>query len=313
MEQISKKVVFHTATEKEDDQRVDNFLITYLKGVPKTRIYKMIRKGEVRVNKGRVKPDTRIFVGDIVRIPPVTMLEKEVGAVPGGQVIQMLEDAILFENEQVLIVNKPAGIAVHGGSGLDYGVVEAFRASRGEHDFLELVHRLDRDTSGCLMIAKKRSALKWLHACLREDSVDKRYHALVVGSWPKHVKVVEAPLKKNVLKSGERMVRVAQDGKPSRTDYRVIQAGGSFTLVEAKPVTGRTHQIRVHCQYLGHPIVGDKKYWSSELQEPDLGSLRMRLMLHARTLTVALAPGEKVRTFEAPYSDQFSGILERVF
>lgn len=312
MSQITKKVEFYTATEKENDQRVDNFLITYLKSVPKTRIYKMIRKGEVRVNKGRVKPETRIFIGDVVRIPPVTLEERDAPSLPGAYLIKLLESSILFENDQLIVINKPAGIAVHGGSGLDYGVVEAFRASRGEGTFLELVHRLDKDTSGCLMIAKKRGALKWLHQCLREDKVSKRYHALVEGDWPKRVRSIEAPLMKNVLKSGERMVKVSQDGKPCRTDYRIIKLGRGYTLIEAQPITGRTHQIRVHCQFAGHPIVGDVKYWGVDRQQPELDGCRIRLMLHAQSLTVPLEPGQRPVTFEAGYPEEFANVLEKL-
>ncbi|PIE44363.1 MAG: 23S rRNA pseudouridine(955/2504/2580) synthase [Gammaproteobacteria bacterium] len=304
MAQVTKSVEFRTITERECEQRIDNFLIAYLKGVPKTRIYKMIRKGEVRVNKGRVKPDYRLTMDDVIRIPPVSIQEKTVHNKPGQWQKTAIEQSVLFEDDGLLIINKPSGFAVHGGSGLSFGVIEILRELRGNHTFIELVHRLDRDTSGCLMIAKKRSTLRRLHESLREDRIEKRYHALVDGIWPKRVRRVEAPLKKNVLNSGERIVRVDREGKPAQTNYRVLAAANHCSLVEAMPVTGRTHQIRVHCQFTGHAIIGDDKYW----QPQHIGQESSRLMLHAYQLTMPY-PGAKDKwEVIAPYPRDYEQI-----
>ncbi|PID41561.1 MAG: 23S rRNA pseudouridine(955/2504/2580) synthase [Proteobacteria bacterium] len=311
MGQVTKSVEFHTVTERECEQRVDNFLTTYLKGVPKTRLYKMIRKGEVRVNKGRVKPDYRLAMNDVVRIPPVSVQEKTQYKKPGHWQKTAIEQSVLFEDDALLVINKPSGFAVHGGSGLNYGVIEILRELRGEHAFIELVHRLDRDTSGCLMIAKKRSSLRWLHECLREDRIKKRYHALVDGIWPKRARCVEAPLKKNVLKSGERIVRVDREGKPAQTNYRILATGNRCSLIEAMPITGRTHQIRVHCQFAGHAIIGDDKYWEADSDLSGMagpGKQPVRLMLHARQLTIPYPDARQSLEVVAPYPKDYENI-----
>ena len=267
-------------------QRIDNFLITYLKGVPKTLIYRILRKGEVRVNKGRIKPEYKLQAGDIVRIPPVRVPERDEPVPVAQALLQRLEAAIVYEDKALIVLNKPAGIAVHGGSGLSFGVIEAFRQLRPDAKELELVHRLDRDTSGLLMIAKKRSMLRHLHEALRGDGVDKRYMALVRGNWATALKQVRAPLMKSNLRSGERMV-------------------------EAKPVTGRTHQIRVHTLYAGHAIAGDTKYgdenFSREIR--DLGG--KRLFLHAYMLTVPMPDGSKLNV-QAPVDDMWAKTVERL-
>ncbi|QIB52427.1 23S rRNA pseudouridine(955/2504/2580) synthase RluC [Pseudomonas sp. OIL-1] len=278
-------------------QRIDNFLLTRLKGAPRTLIYRILRKGEVRVNKGRIKPDYRLKAGDSVRIPPVRLPEPNEPALVGRGILQALEASILYEDKALIVVNKPAGLAVHGGSGLNFGVIEAIRQLRPEASGqLELVHRLDRDTSGCLMIAKRRSMLRHLHAALRgdngSDSVTKRYIALVRGRWPATTKRVHAPLQKNNLRSGERMVEVDADGKESLTEFRVLQRFGDFaTLVEAQPITGRTHQIRVHARHAGHPIAGDPKYGDDDFSQKikELGG--KRLFLHAASLRTELPDG----------------------
>ncbi|GAA0851892.1 23S rRNA pseudouridine(955/2504/2580) synthase RluC [Aliiglaciecola litoralis] len=277
-------VQFITIEPDHDGQRIDNFLRTLLKGVPKSLIYRILRKGEVRVNKKRVKPEYKLCGGDEIRVPPIRVSESNAAPSTKLDKVANLESHIIYEDDVLLVVSKPSGMAVHGGSGLSFGVIEALRALRPQAKFLELVHRLDRDTSGCLLIAKKRSALKHLHEQLRNKTVDKRYHALVEGQWPKHRFKVKAPLRKNTLQSGERMVSVSLDGKESETRYRILQQFKECTLVEACPITGRTHQIRVHCLHAEHPIAGDTKYtpeaFNQHMQQYGLN----RLFLHAYEL-----------------------------
>lgn len=293
-------------------QRIDNFLRTQLKGVPKTLIYRILRKGEVRVNKGRIKPEYKLQAGDMVRVPPLRLAERD-DPVPLAQgLLDRLEAAIVYEDKALIVLNKPAGIAVHGGSGLSFGVIEALRQLRPDAKELELVHRLDRDTSGLLMVAKKRSMLRHLHQELRGDGVDKRYMALVRGRWDTGKKQVNAPLLKNTLRSGERMVEVTEEGKDALTLFRVLRRFGDFaTLVEAKPVTGRTHQIRVHARHAGHSIAGDSKYGDEEFSAVirDLGG--KRLFLHAYALKVPLPDGGELN-LEAPVDDLWVRTLEKL-
>ncbi|MCG7371094.1 23S rRNA pseudouridine(955/2504/2580) synthase RluC [Pseudomonas luteola] len=293
-------------------QRIDNYLRTLLKGAPKTFIYRILRKGEVRVNKGRIKPDYRLQAGDIVRVPPMRLPEKDEPAPVSQALAELMEAAIVYEDKTLIVINKPAGIAVHGGSGVSLGVIEVFRQIRPDAKDLELVHRLDRDTSGLLMIAKRRSMLRHLHEALRGDGVDKRYHALVRGHWPAAKKQIRAPLMKNNLRSGERMVEVNVEGKDALTEFRVLRRYGDFaTLVEAKPVTGRTHQIRVHAKHAGHSIAGDPKYgdeaFSREIR--DLGG--KRLFLHAASLNVPLPDGETLQ-LTAPVDETWAATLSRL-
>jgi 23S rRNA pseudouridine955/2504/2580 synthase len=269
-----------------DGQRIDNFLVRELKGVPKSRIYNLLRRGEVRVNKGRVKAEYRLHSGDQVRIPPIRLADSDVApaAVSTG-LADRLAAAILFEDDGLIVIDKPSGLAVHGGSGVSLGLIEALRTLRPQAHFLELVHRLDRDTSGCIMVAKKRSALLKLHTALRGDGVDKRYLALAAGQWPKRRTQIDAPLKKSTLNSGERVVRVSAEGKPALTRFAIVESFEIATLIEAMPVTGRTHQIRVHAQYAGHPLAGDEKYGDrdADIRFREMG-LR-RLFLHAHSLS----------------------------
>jgi 23S rRNA pseudouridine955/2504/2580 synthase len=293
-------------------QRIDNFLRTQLKGVPKTLIYRILRKGEVRVNKGRIKPEYKLQAGDVVRVPPLRLPDRDEPVPLAQGLLERLEAAIVFEDKALIVLNKPAGIAVHGGSGLSFGVIEALRQLRPDAKELELVHRLDRDTSGLLMIAKKRSMLRHLHLQLRGDGVDKRYMALVRGRWDTSKKQVNAPLLKNTLRSGERMVEVTDEGKDALTLFRVLRRFGDFaTLVEAKPVTGRTHQIRVHARHAGHSIAGDSKYGDEEFSAVirDLGG--KRLFLHAYALKVPLPDGGEL-SLEAPVDEVWTRTLERL-
>lgn len=296
-------------------QRIDNFLRTQLKGVPKTLIYRILRKGEVRVNKGRIKPEYKLQAGDLVRVPPLRLAERDEPAPLAQGLLERLEAAIVHEDKALILLNKPAGIAVHGGSGLSHGVIEALRQLRQlrpEAKDLELVHRLDRDTSGLLMIAKKRSMLRHLHEALRGDGVDKRYLALVRGFWPAARKQVSAPLQKNTLRSGERMVEVDEEGREALTLFRVLRRFGDFaTLVEAKPVTGRTHQIRVHARHAGHPIAGDAKYGDEEFTREIRALGGKRLFLHAYSLVVPLPEGGELR-LEAPVDEMWAQTLERL-
>jgi len=310
--ETKQQVRFLEVDTDQAGQRVDNFLRTALKGVPKSLIYRILRKGEIRVNKKRVKPDSRLQAGDLVRIPPIRTAQRGEAAPVGQGLAEHLEEAILFESDSLLVINKPAGLAVHGGSGVSLGLIEALRQVRPDCRFLELVHRLDRDTSGCIMVAKKRSMLRYLHEALRERKVQKIYHALVVGRWSARCERVDAPLKRFELKSGERIVRVHPEGKASLTAFKVLKRYGDWaTLIEARPLTGRTHQIRVHTQFAGHSIAGDSKYTPDE----DNNSFRQqgirRLMLHAARLELTLPDGERLR-IDAPLDTATAAALEQL-
>ena len=294
-------VEFIEVNADADNQRVDNFLMSRLKGVPKSRIYRLIRKGEVRINKKRTKPESRVHPGDLVRIPPLRIADKLPPVRPSESLIRLLENSVLFEDENLLAINKPQGIAVHGGSGLRTGLIESMRWILKESgtgaDFLELVHRIDRDTSGCLLIAKNSIILKYLHNELKARKVRKTYHALVHGTWPDDIIRVNAPLQKNEVRAGERIVTVSADGKSSITDFRVLRRYRNATLIEASPLTGRTHQIRVHCQYAGHPIIGDKKYTTTSRDQ--FPSVKI-LCLHAAAISFKLPESEDVFSVTAP-------------
>ncbi len=284
---IAHTVRWVTVDEESHGQRIDNFLLLHLKGVPKSRIYRILRKGEVRVNKGRVKPEYKLQAGDQVRIPPVVVPEKPEQTAVGDSLKQLLEARILYEDERLLIVNKPVGLAVHGGSGVSIGLIEALRQMRPQAKSMELVHRLDRDTSGCLLVAKRKSMLRYLQQQLRDadKGVRKRYLALVNGRWPNRRNKVDAPLKKNELQSGERMVRVDPLGRPSLTEFAVEERFADFTLLSAEPVTGRTHQIRVHAQFVGCSLVGDEKYGDDDVNKAFRAKGLKRLFLHAQKLS----------------------------
>ena len=296
---MEKKVQWVTVDESKEGQRLDNFLSNQLKGLPKGRIYKMIRTGEVRINKGRCKPDSRVSAGDIVRIPPVDLAPTKEAIAHRG--IQMkLSDALLYEDEDVLVLNKPSGLAVHGGSGLSTGLIEQLRLARPNEKFLELVHRLDRETSGCLLVARRPSALRRLHQQLRDQDkgLQKRYLALVAGKWPQYLVDVEAPLEK-FERGGERIVQVTERGKPSHTRIRSLEVLDGCTLVEAEPVTGRTHQIRVHASYYKHAVLGDTKYQHDDSRDQWRQRGINGLCLHSRSIGFQAATGHQV-TVVAP-------------
>lgn len=304
-------VYFIAISADEAGQRIDNFLRTQLKGVPKSMIYRILRKGEVRVNKKRIKPEYKLEAGDEVRIPPVRVdKRKEENVSPKLTKVAALEGAIVYEDDHILVMNKPSGTAVHGGSGLSFGVIEGLRAMRPDARFLELVHRLDRDTSGILLVAKKRSVLRSLHEQLREKGMQKDYLALVRGQWPSHVKAVSAPLMKNILQSGARIVKVNSEGKPSETLFKVEERYAIATLVKASPVTGRTHQIRVHTLHARHPIAFDDRYGEAEFDMQLSGTGLKRLFLHAAVLRFTHPATSKVMRVEVPLDDQLKCCLD---
>ena len=310
---VNPNVQFLTISDDEAGQRIDNYLLSKLKGVPKSLIYRIVRKGEVRINKGRIKPESKLQAGDVLRIPPVRISEKEQPQISNKlNKVNRLENQIIFEDDYLLAINKPSGIAVHGGSGLSFGVIEALRALRPEARFLELVHRLDRDTSGILLIAKKRSVLRHLHEQLRIKTIQKDYLALVRGQWQSHCKVVQAPLLKNELSGGERIVRVSEQGKPSETRFSIEERYIAATLIKASPITGRTHQIRVHTQYAGHPIALDDKYGDAEFdrQMRELGL--DRLFLHAFSLCFEHPKTGETLRLNAPLDGKMKNILQKL-
>ncbi|MCP5459259.1 MAG: RluA family pseudouridine synthase, partial [Gammaproteobacteria bacterium] len=273
---------------EHDGQRIDNFLLHELKGVPRSLIYRILRKGEVRVNRGRIRPDYRLRQGDQVRIPPLrTPQASSTERPPPQHWVERLKDAVLFENGDVLILNKPTGFAVHKGSGVDFGVIEILRAALS-YPYLELAHRLDRETSGCLILAKTPGALEALHTALREGRMDKRYLGLVKGYWRQGACEVNVPLRKNVLRGGERRVEVLADGKPALTTFKPLEIRKRASLLEISIATGRTHQIRVHAAHLEYPLAGDDKY-GDPLFNREMAAIGLhRLFLHAHSVMFSL-------------------------
>ena len=309
-QETKPQVRFVTVDEEHQGQRIDNFLRLHLKGVPKSMIYRAIRKGEVRVNKGRCKAEYKLQSGDVVRIPPLRVAEDNSKPISAGlNQVQAIEQAIVYEDDAFIAINKPAGIAVHGGSGQSFGVIEALRALRPQARFLELVHRLDRETSGVLLIGKKRSALRNLHEQLRNKTMRKNYLALVEGQWPTQLTSVDAPLLKNSGDAGERYVRVDKDGQSALTRFVIRKSWQRATLVQASPVTGRTHQIRVHCLHAGHPIANDSKYGNKEFDSLMKSLGLKRMFLHALTLTLAHPISGETLTIEAPLDQQLQAAI----
>ncbi|MFN3233910.1 MAG: 23S rRNA pseudouridine(955/2504/2580) synthase RluC [Gammaproteobacteria bacterium] len=310
MSVVQTKVTYITIAEEDDGQRIDNFLVKKLKGLPKSHLYKLLRKGEVRVNKKRIKPEYRLQVGDSLRLPPMKLLPEKAKVAPNAHVLAMLSNGILFENDDFWVINKPSGIAVHGGSGINYGVVEAMRALYPKHKQLDLAHRLDRDTSGCLVIAKKRSSLKLLHDLFRDRRIKKFYWALTAGHWKNSELTVDLPLMRYELQSGERMVKVKPEGKPSKTKFQVIDRFDQAELVSAELCTGRTHQIRVHAAEREHPIAGDNKYGDKEFNQIMKKFGVKRLFLHARHLTIPWS--EQTIEVNAPLNAEMQRVLEKL-
>ena len=289
-------------------QRIDNFLRGELPGVPKGRIYRLLRRGEVRVNSGRVKAEYKLREGDEVRVPPARI--RSGGPAPPEQLAAQILDHVLYEDKRLLVIDKPAGVAVHGGSGVAHGVIELLRHARPDLKDLSLVHRLDRETSGCLVVAKRRSALRDLHARFRDGLVEKNYLALVVGDWQFGEQLIDAPLYVQHRRQGERHVVVSSKGKPAQTRVSLSRTYGVYSLLQCAPLTGRTHQIRVHLQHAGHPILGDERYGDPGANDDARRLGLRRLFLHAQSIAFADDSGNDLH-FTAPLADDLERFLAR--
>ena len=303
------KVTFVTIGEDRTGQRLDNFLIGHLKGVPKSRIYRIIRDGQVRVNKKRASQTTRLEQGDEVRIPPIRVAEATVAPAVGAGLAERLTRGLVYEDDWLLVYNKPAGLAVHGGSGISLGLIETLRALRPKEDQLELVHRLDRDTSGLIMVARKRSFLRRLQKLMQGGGMEKRYWQICHG-FKGQGRSINAPLLKLTSSNNERIVRVSREGKASDTEFRLLERLADTQLVEATLGTGRTHQIRVHAQYGGFPLLGDSKYGSPAVNERIKQLGIQRLCLHARSLKLRHPETGAQLSLEAPLDDAFEHALQ---
>jgi 23S rRNA pseudouridine955/2504/2580 synthase len=294
---------------EQSGQRIDNFLRRELPGLPKGRLYRILRKGEVRVNGGRVRAEYRLVEGDEVRIPPARINEGP-GEVAQGK-IAAIENQVIFEDKRLLVINKPSGLAVHGGSGISHGAIELLRAARPELRDLSLVHRLDRETSGCLVLAKKRSALRELHGRFRDGTVEKNYLALVAGDWQFGEHLIDAPLLVEHRKNGERHVVVSGAGKSAQTVMRLSRTFGTYSLLQCQPRTGRTHQIRVHALHAGHPIAGDERYGDPEVNAQAKKQGLKRLFLHAQSIAFPDDSGNELH-FTAPLADDLQIFLDKI-
>jgi len=296
-------------TSRRAGQRIDNFLMAELKGVPKSRIYRLLRKGEVRVNKGRCRPHQRLQAGDVVRIPPMRVAVREALDLP-PRLVDRIGQSVLYEDSDLLVLDKPSGVAVHAGSGLKFGVVELLRAARPDIEKPELIHRLDRETSGCLMLAKSRRGLLGVQEAMKQGQVGKEYLALVKGRWQGGERRVEAPLRKNVLQGGERMVVVDDAGKHATSIFRPVEAWNEASLVRVEILTGRTHQIRVHAAHIGHPLAGDRKYGSDAFNKQMREQGLRRLFLHAERLVLDHPVTGHVLRIEAPLEESLKTVLD---
>jgi 23S rRNA pseudouridine955/2504/2580 synthase len=297
--------------EEQAGQRLDNFVHKLLGDIPRSRIYRVIRKGEVRINGHRAGPDTRLQARDKVRIPPVRVRPpSEVGR-PSAALLETVRKAVIHEDDKLLVLDKPSGVAVHGGSGISFGVIEALRALRPD-DSLELVHRLDRDTSGCLLVARNTSTLRTVHALLREGSFEKRYLALLKGKWDLGRKRIDIPLRTDIRVGGERTVKADASGKPSVSEFRPVQFFGKrATLVEVGIFTGRTHQIRVHAQHAGHPVAGDEKYGDEEFNA-ELKAIGLdRMFLHAHSVSFEWPQGGEF-SVNTPLPPELAAVIDRL-
>lgn len=294
--------------EEAAGQRIDNYLLRIAKGVPKSHVYRILRSGEVRVNGRRVQQTYRLAEGDEVRIPPIRIAEPaRTAPAPAGKPLP-----VVYEDDALLVIDKPSGKAVHGGSGVSYGVIEQLRAQRPDARLLELAHRLDRETSGLLIVAKKRSALTALHDMLREGRVEKRYLTLVPGRWANSLQHVRAPLYKYLTAEGERRVRVSDEGKPAHSVMRLVRRWGGYSLLEVELKTGRTHQIRVHLAHLGFPLCGDDKYGDFALNKRLEGEGLKRMFLHAAQLSFRHPLTGEALAFESPLPGDLQSFIERL-
>jgi 23S rRNA pseudouridine955/2504/2580 synthase len=307
---IISTVQFITVAPEREGQRLDNFLLSQFAGVPKSRIYRAIRTGEVRVNKKRVKPEVKVSSGDILRIPPL-VIKETMEPIVNDSVIELLQNSILYEDSNIIALNKPSGIPVHGGTDASFGIIDALRKARPEIKMLELIHRLDKGTSGCLLIAKKRSALTYFHQLLREGEIVKEYLCLVKGKCRPEQRVA-LPLKKNTLQSGERIVRVDKEGKDAMTDFYLEASYSSASLLRARLHTGRTHQIRVHLQAIAHPVAGDDKYGDKDFNKHMRSYGLRRMFLHAETLKFKCPDSEKEITVFAPLEESLQSCLNQL-
>ncbi|WP_438969955.1 23S rRNA pseudouridine(955/2504/2580) synthase RluC [Methylophaga sp.] len=305
----SQKVQFIEINTAQSGQRIDNFLLTLEKGVPKSRIYRAIRKGEVRVNKGRIKQTYKIQAGDVIRVPPLRVAERETPTHVSESLTQQLLHDIIFEDDSMLVLNKPSGLAVHAGSQIQLGVIEALRLIKPELPFLELVHRLDRDTSGCLLLAKSRESLLNLQQQMISDQIDKRYLTLLKGQLSQKEQLIEQPLQKNSVSSGERMVRVDADGKWAKTLFIRQQNLSIAQLTEVKLYTGRTHQIRVHAAWSGHHVAGDDKYGDRDFNKLLKTFGLKRLFLHAWRLGIQHPLNGEAMQLEAPLPEKLEQVI----
>ncbi|MEC9413367.1 MAG: 23S rRNA pseudouridine(955/2504/2580) synthase RluC [Pseudomonadota bacterium] len=308
----SQKVQFIEISASQAGQRIDNFLLTLEKGVPKSRIYRAIRKGEVRVNKGRIKQTYKIEAGDVIRVPPLQVSEKTAPTEINESLQQQLLASIIFEDDAMLVLNKPSGLAVHAGTQIQVGVIEAFRLIKPELEFIELVHRLDRDTSGCLLIAKSRESLLNLQQQMLSDQIDKRYLTLLKGEMNSDEVYIEQPLQKNTVSSGERMVKVDPEGKSAKTLFIKRQSYGIAQLSEVKLFTGRTHQIRVHSAWSGHPVAGDDKYGDREFNKQMKTFGLKRLFLHAWQLGIHHPITQEPLSLEAPLPEKLQQVIKQL-
>jgi 23S rRNA pseudouridine955/2504/2580 synthase len=290
-------------------QRVDNFLRKELPGVPKSRLYRLLRRGEVRINGGRVRADHRLQAGDEVRIPPARV--REPGAAPSAGYAANIAERVLFEDKRLLVIDKPSGTAVHGGSGVSHGIIELLRFARPDLTDLSLVHRLDRETSGCLVLSKRRSALRALHEQFREGLVEKNYLALVAGDWQLGDILVDAPLLVQNRKDGERHVIVSEEGKRAATRFRLSRRYGEFSLMQCQPKSGRTHQVRVHAQLQGHPLVVDERYGDPHANNAAKEAGLQRLFLHAQSIAFPDGGGNE-QHFTAPLADDLQFFLSTI-
>lgn len=294
--------------EADAGQRIDNFLARHMKGIPRSHVYRVLRTGQVRVNRGRIRAHYRLQAGDEVRIPPFAAAPDR--PLPAAEGFAWLRDRIVYRDAALMVLDKPAGVAVHAGSGVAYGVIEGLRALFPEERELELAHRLDRDTSGCLVVTRTRSALRSVHRALREGRMEKRYLALVAGRWAGGARDIRAPLQRNVPRGGERLVEVDEEGKAAHSRFRPLTWFRDATFMEVTIATGRTHQIRVHAAHAGHPVAGDTKYGDEEYNRRMRTAGLRRLFLHAQFVALDLGAGERAWSASAPLPADLRAVLE---